>query len=316
MSVRPLRPTDLVGLAAFRRQAGTSELTAHTWPHVEPDSGTVPYLTLASSAVTQRERVWVASKDSHLVGMAEARPRAGGLVWDVQRLLVVPGAEDLAVELLDRVVAAAGTHQTRRVFLQTPSGGRAHDVARRAGFERYSESTLHMLPRDFKASRTDGFEARPRLRVDEQALFQLFLAAVPAPVRTAEALTLEEWAGLHRGSRRWRPTLGGSRQQYVWELGTSLIGWAEVTFGQRSQFIELLIHPRYADAADRFVGYALALLSTKAPVYVAARDYQAGLGSALIAAGFREVAQHDLHVKMLAARVREPRLVPANVVGG
>src|SRR5204863_1498477 len=34
-------------------------------------------------------------------------------------------------------------------------------------------------------------------------------------------------------------------QQYVWELGTSVVGWMEVIFGQRSQYIELLINPMY-----------------------------------------------------------------------
>ena len=33
-------------------------------------------------------------------------------------------------------------------------------------------------------------------------------------------------------------------------------------------------------------------------------------------AGFRLAAQHELFVKLLAVRVREPRLVTANVVGG
>jgi hypothetical protein len=32
--------------------------------------------------------------------------------------------------------------------------------------------------------------------------------------------------------------------------------------------------------------------------------------------GFRLSAEHELFVKLLAARVREPRLVTANLVGG
>jgi hypothetical protein len=160
------------------------------------------------------------------------------------------------------------------------------------------------------------YEARPRLRADEQGLFQLYVAAVPAPVRAAEAMTLEEWAALFPGRRRWQPSFTGSRQQFVWELGTSLVGWLEITFGQRSQFIELLIHPRYEEAADRLLRYALLQVSPRAPVYVSARDYQAPLAAALEHAGFAQAGRHDLYVKLLAARVAEPRLVPAKVVGG
>jgi len=51
-------------------------------------------------------------------------------------------------------------------------------------------------------------------------------------------------------------------------------------------------------------------------VYVVVREYQPYLASALQRAGFRQAAQHELFVKLLAVRVREPRLVTANVVGG
>jgi hypothetical protein len=189
-------------------------------------------------------------------------------------------------------------------------------VARRAAFERFTSSELYGLAAGGKFERTDLFEARPRLRADEQTLFQLYNNAVPAPVRAAEAMTLEEWVSLYPGGKRWQPSFTGSRQQFVWELGTSIVGWLEITFGQRSQFMELLIHPRYEDAADRLVRYALLQVSPKAPVYAVAREYQPHLASALQRAGFRPGARHDLFVKLLAARVREPRLVTANVVGG
>ena len=80
--------------------------------------------------------------------------------------------------------------------------------------------------------------------------------------------------------------------------------------------MELLVHPRYEDAADRLLRYALLQVSPKAPVYIVAREYQPYLSSAVQRVGFHLAAQHELFVKLLAARVREPRLVTANVVGG
>ena len=77
-----------------------------------------------------------------------------------------------------------------------------------------------------------------------------------------------------------------------------------------------MVHPRYEDAADRLLRYALLQVSPKAPVYAGVREYQPYLASALQRAGFRPAAQHELFVKLLAVRVREPRLVTANVVGG
>lgn len=319
MLVRTLRPIDVVALASSQRRAGDNEITAHNWPRVEPESGRLPFINLVSASFGHRpggQRAWVAEQGGRILGIAIARPRAGGMVWDVVHLHAEPGEDTVAADLLEQVATGAGSQAARRVFLETPSGGRGQDVARRAAFEHFTSSALYMLSPGFKVERTDLFEARPRLRADEQPLFQLYMTAVPAPVRAAEAMTLEEWAALYPGRKRWRPTFTGSRQQYVWELGTSMVGWMEVTFGQRSQFVELLINPRYEDAADRLVRYALLQVSPKAPVYVLAREYQVALASALQRAGFRQAAEHELFVKLLAARVREPRLVTANVVGG
>src|SRR5919205_3253412 len=280
MLIRPLRPLDVVALASFQRRAGGTEIAAHTWPRVEPESGRLPYFQLASGALAQRpgaRRAWVAEENGRLAGLAVTRARAGGLAWDVVSLHAEPGLEHAAGDLLEEVGAYAGAHGARRVFLEAPAGSRGQDAARRAGFERFTSSELYVLAPGFKVERTDLFEARPRLRADEQSLFQLYTAAVPAPVRAAEAMTLEEWAALYPGRKRWQPSFTGSRQQYVWELGTSLVGWMEITFGQRSQFLELLVHPRYEEASDRLLRFALLQTSPKAPVYVVAREYQAPL---------------------------------------
>jgi hypothetical protein len=319
MLVRTLRPVDVVALASFQRRAGATEITAHSWPRVEPESGRLPLLNFVWASVGQGpggHRTWVAQTNGRVVGLVTARARAGGLVWDAVHLHAEPDADMAAADLLEQVAACAGAHGARRVFLETPVGSRGLDVARRAAFERFTSSELYMLAPGFKVERTDLFEARPRLRADEQTLFQLYMSAVPAPVRAAEAMTLEEWGALYPGRKRWQPSFTGSRQQYVWELGTSTVGWMELTFGQRSQYIDLLINPRYEDAADRLVRYALLQVSPKAPVYVVAREYQTSLAIALQRSGFRLAAQHELFVKLLAVRVREPRLVTANLVGG
>lgn len=322
-SVRPLRPTDLVALALFQRRAAPGQLAAGTWPDTEPGGVKAATLGLALHASLPRpssRQAWVARQSGRIVGMVIARPRAGGYAWDVLDLRTPTSDPLVGAELLERVAAHAARCGSRRVFLAIPADGAAQEVARRAAFERYTRSTLLSLSPGFRQERADAFEGRPRLRVDEQPLFQLYMAAVPAPVRAAEALTIEEWRGLHRGSRPWRPSLGGSRQQLVWELGTSLVGWMQITFGQRSQLLEVLIHPRYEDAADRLLRYALLQASPRAPVYLPLREYALSLERAAHQAAFQPVARHDLFVKLLAARVKQPLLArapsPAQLGGG
>ena len=116
MLVRTLRPIDVVALASFQRRAGGTEITAHNWPRVEPESRRVPYLNLVSNALAHRpggQRGWVAEHDGRVVGLAVARPRAGGLVWDVASLHARPGEDTVAADLLEQVVSCAGSHAAR-----------------------------------------------------------------------------------------------------------------------------------------------------------------------------------------------------------
>ncbi len=318
--IRPLRPTDLVNLGMFLRRADVTELTAHTWPKVQPESSTLP------TSVALRQpfgfgagwgRAWIAADDGGTVGLVVARGRVGGLVWDVEHLHIIAERAEVAVALLETVGQEAVSQGARRVFVEMGAGKSNVEIAQRSACERYTGVTLHRLDPPFSASRGDNFyEGRPRLRADEQLLFHLYNAAVPPIVRSAEAMTYDEWSALHRGRRRWAPTLVGDRHQYVWELGEGLAGWLEVVYGQRSQYLELLVHPKYESMLDRFIGYALKQTSEKAAVYSTVREYQAGLASVLQRFGFKEVGRFDVYVRQLTVRVPERQFVPAKIAGG
>ena len=317
--IRALRPTDLVGLSLFLRRAAGNEITAHTWPKVQPESSHLPL----QQAIWQTfgrgpafGRVWVASEGGKITGSVAARARCDGLVWDVEHLYTLDKTGGPAADLLERLCQEAVTHGARRVFLETPDNQHATEIARRAGFERYTESAIYRITPPFRIEQSDHFEGRPRLRIDEQGLFQLYNAAVPPVVRSAEAMSYEEWSALHRGRKRWAPSLVGDRHQYVWELGEGLAGWLEVVYGQKSQYLEFLVNPKYETLLDRFVGFALKQVSQKAAVYSAVRDYQAGLGSALERVGFKLAGRHEIYVRQLTVRVPERQFIPAKIVGG
>src|ERR1700732_5380964 len=111
MLVRSLRPIDMVALASFQRRASGTEITAHNWPRVEPESRRVPYLNMVSASLAHRpggQRGWVGAQDGRLTARAWARPRAGGLVWDVSNLHARPGEDTVAADLLDKAVISAG----------------------------------------------------------------------------------------------------------------------------------------------------------------------------------------------------------------
>jgi len=316
--IRALRLTDLVSAGMFLRQAGESELTSHTWPKVQPEAGHLPIGTAIwqTLGIASGEYAWVQVPGRDVAGLAVARPRCGGLVWDVQHLLAAGGESKIGEDLLDTVCHHAAMQGGRRVFLELPVDERSEGLARRAGFERYTTMTLYQLRAKFKLPTLEPLEGRPRLRVDEQPLFSLYGTAVPQMVRSAEAMTYDEWSALHRGRKKWSPTLIGDRHQFVWELGEGLAGWMEVVYGQKSQYLEVLVDPKYEMMFDRFVAFGMKQVSEKAPVYATVRPYQVGLDLALERLGFGVAGRFDVYVRQLSIRVPERQLVPANIIGG
>jgi len=310
--IRALRPTHLVALRALDNRGTVAELTAPSWPRVADGDGSLPLWSLLSHAMahsTGLRRAWVHLADDAIDGIAIARVRCGGLVWDVRHLWVDGEPGGGAQELLVRVCEEAAGHGARRVFLETGQSPDELSIARRAGFEQYTESVLHVRRGGALPDADSWPGARPRRRRDEFPLFQLYTCSVPAPVRSAEALTLEEWVALHKGSRRWAPGLLTNRQQQVWPLEEALIAWLEIAYGPKSQHAEWLVHPAHEALCDGLVAQATQLASPKVPLYATSRVYQQSLGSALSRAGFEVVAERAVFVRQLAIRIPERALV-------
>jgi len=313
--IRPLGPTDVVALSGLHQQAALFEVTAHTWPRVQPESDYLSYLALLTHVLSRpidHRGTWVHEERGAIVGIVFGQSRARGLVWDVERLYAKQDRD--ACALLDHFCSQAVVAGARRVFMETPSGVRGAEIGRRTSFERYSSAQLYHLPAG--APRADGpvLEARARARHDSQGLFQLYLAAVPRRTRSAEATTLEEWLALARKRERWPRVLSRRRQELVWSGPGGVNAWAEAVVGRGSQYLELLVHPDREADLDAILCYALQRTSPRRPVYARARDFQPALASALERAGFRPVCDVDIYVKQLAARARLPALLPAQVV--
>jgi hypothetical protein len=249
-------------------------------------------------------RLGVATAGGRLQGFVSSHGRAAGLVWDVDYLRChdVSSATELLMWACDQALRA----RARRVFVETPPEGTGAEAARRAGFERYSFGAVLRVERGFPRVTTDVLGARPRLSSDEHGLFQLYSAAVPANVRWAEAMTQEEWAALYPGRKLWTPSVFGDRDDYVWEMSSRLIGWMRVVFGQKSQLLDMLVHPLYDAYADRMVAHALVQMSAKVPVVASMREYQGGALSALERAGFHRIGTYVAWVRQLATRVEQP----------
>jgi hypothetical protein len=313
--IRLLRATDALAIGAFLAHGAGRELAAETWPRTPPEARRPGFLGLTLGALfpaRHNQTVGIARGASgRISGLVLARARAGGMVWDVEHVRTQDAAT--GVELLRWIGQRALAVRARRVFIDTPDEASGSEVASRARFERYSDGTTYRLSPGFSRDAADTVPARPRLGSDDLPLFQLYSAAVPANVRAAEAMTHEEWAALYPGRKLWTPAILGNRQDYVWEMGSHVAAWMRVVYGQRAQFLDLLIHPSHEAYAERMVRYALVQMSTKAPVVIDVREYQGALRVALEKAGFQPVESYAVWVLQLAERVAEPSIAAAQV---
>lgn len=312
-TIRTIRPTDLVSLISFFRDGSHREVTARVWPEVWESSSTRVVWSLLSRLVTSPgdSQAWVCVGNGGVSSLGVARPRAGKLAWDVANLFVAEEHRSAAVDLLEHLASEAARKGVRRVFLSTPPDDGLGRIAKQAGFANYASESLYSCPLPAVSSNGGLRRPRPRLRQDAHALFRLYNAAVPCRVRSAEATTLDEWLSLEKGSRLWAPSLGGSRQQFVWEERDELVGWLQLVFGAKSQHLELLVHPSHRKAVEDMVLYALTQASPRAPVYVSVRDYQPEIASVLQRLGATGVADYMVFARELTVRVPSRALAPA-----
>jgi hypothetical protein len=311
-TIRTIHPADLVSLVSFFRNEGQREVTAQVWPEVD-DSHPALVRGVLSRWIARpgRSQIWVCLESGGIHALVAAGPRAGKLAWDVKELYVTEGDRSAGVDLLDHLAAEAAKRGARRVFLTISIDSGMARIATHAGFVNYTSEGLYSLQSNSLLGDEGPGGARPRLRQDTQPLFQLYNAAVPCRVRSAEAMTIDEWLSLEKGPRLWAPSLADRRQHLVWEKDGVLIGWLKITFGRRSQHLELLTHPSYREATEEMVRHSLSLVSRKLPIYFSARDYQPEILAALEGRGFTRVSEYLVFARELAARVPHRALIPA-----
>lgn len=310
-AVRPMRPLDAVAVGFGRYRSAAAEATAHTWPRTPPESRQPTWLGLLSDLVlpASSRQIGVASEGGRVTGIVYARSRASGLLWDVEHLS--GSSVSIGVKLLHWVSERVLRAGARRLLIDTAVDGLGADIAGRARFEQYADGVTYRLEPGFSQGPADELPSRPRLRSDESGLYQLYNAAVPANVRAAEAMTVEEWSALYQGKKLWKPSVLGDRQDYVWEMGAHVAGWMRVTFGRRSQSLEIGVHPMYEAYAEKMVRGALTQMSPKAPVLVDVREYQGAVRTALERLGFQAGEPYLVWARQLAARVTQPSLAAA-----
>jgi hypothetical protein len=266
------------------------------------------------SGIQPQHQVLVARQGGRIVGLLSASAGPGLDTWAVERLLCLPGeaAEETRRSLLRALCTLAADEGIQKIFLRALAESPLVESAVLVGFAHYTTEQVYRLPAVPRVHAAPPPTLRPRRGRDHHALFRLYCAAVPGPVRQVEGMTLQEWRwaegwGLHQHLMRL-PLGAGRRRDFVLEENDTIIAWLGIERTRRR--IMVMTHPDAAPPLGALLRFALTRLPPARDVSCAVRDYQGALGPTLEFLGFRPLARHALLVRTLAVRVREPKLVP------
>ncbi|MBF8266685.1 MAG: hypothetical protein HW388_193 [Dehalococcoidia bacterium] len=306
--IRTLRATDLLRLLIVGN-SGIGPDWAQTWEKVGARSGSaLSPSTVARGLVlrraTERYSVWV--EGARLRALASVRARSGPRAWEVRCLHLSLEAEEEGVDLLEGLCVAAGQQGGERVFLRLPTSSPVVKMVMRAGFLPYAQETLYRRENPPSTSSSPTELLRPYISSDEHDLFRLYNACVPANVKTAYALTFEEW-------RDAREPLGRWERQWVYEAQGHLRGWVRVASGKQPAYrIELMVHPGEEPRVwEQLVVWGLQQRRPQGPSLALVPSHQPILVSVLGEKGFAPAGEYRLMVKSIVVRVKESTLAPA-----
>lgn len=302
--IRPLYPTDLLSLLSFSRRMVPNQAIARDslskrsplWPQAFLEH----WMPLGT-----RRHTWVCLERGYIRGLVSTRSCSGPAAWQIDYLRA---DEECCVALLDGVSAAGAKQRVRKLFLRLPLDSPIIDGARRAGLSSYTTEHIYRYRGETgqrAAEAPEPYLLRPRAGGDEYMLFDLYNAALPLPVRTAEGMTLGEWQ-----ETRDRGFWLEQRREFVLQKQGSLVAWLRVNAARAVGSFNIMFHQLDEDGLEWLVNYGLMCLDGKSHIFCVASVFQERLLRLLEELEFDEVAQHTKLVKEIAIRIEEPSFMP------
>ena len=302
--IRQLRPSDLPRQLLPGRLAGPDLAFVHQ--ALTTSAGELSLLQLArlSTALPSHHRALVLVEGLYLRAMAEVRPRHGARAWELAHLYASPAALVRCGELLDECSAMVARQGGDRLFLRLSQDSPVQVVARRAGFfPGFTEEVLQHKGPLMGAEAPMSLGLRPLSGADQYGLFRLYNACVPAPVRSAYGLTLEQWTDSQE-----HPS--GRVAEYVWDQGGELRGWLRVARQAGATTLEGMLHPDESAVAALLCAEAARRLGTGGVARWLVPGHQPALAWALHETGWETIHTYTVLIRQIAKGVRDLAMAP------
>jgi hypothetical protein len=241
----------------------------------------------------------------HLRALAVVRPRRGMRSWELLHLYATPEALVRCGDLLERCGAYVAQQGGERLFLRLSHESPLMVVARRSGFfPGFAEEVYHLSERVDSQTAAHHLSLRPTSQADLYGLFRLYNACVPASVRSAYGLTLDQWLD----SQESPP---GRLAEFVWERDDVVRGWLRVVRRAGTFTMDAMLHPRENTLAALVCEEATRLVGADDHPQWVVPGHQPALASALRQKGWTVTHNYRVLVRPLAKGVREIAMSPA-----
>jgi hypothetical protein len=231
--------------------------------------------------------------------------RSGPRAWEIDHLYLSPQAGESGADLLDAVSAAVAGQGAERLFLRLPAESAFLKSARHCGFISCVRETIYRRSAvDTLPVAEDSVSLRPKRPQDDFDLFRLYNATTPVNVRTACALTLEQWHDA-------RELQGGSITEFVYESGQGIRGWISTSTHLAQAQIDLVVHPEERGLMRPLARAAVAALGVSRGQACLVPEYAIALQTAVEELEFSPCEEFRLLIKTMAVGVKTTGLAPA-----
>lgn len=343
--VRLARITDLSALVEISRRA---QRAAHDDPAAIRSLG-LPIAPAALSLyqlfrmplslIRSSDAIWVHQRGPTLDGLARVEREVHG-DWTIVELSAVDDAA--RARLIARVVREAGRHGVVRIHVACREDAETLRLLSVSGFQTYARETLYALHPDLP-DRAESVAATTQALVrpgragsplraahagDALLITQLMARITPPAVARVELIDARDWERAAAGE--WAPRasispllrlVDGSAFVVEGEAG-EIDGWVHIGIAREPG--EEHPHTLWVTTLPGvdptpLISASLAEIAAGATragregsvILAVVRSYETGLGSALRAQGFSEIADLRLAVRDARARVSAPGMVPA-----
>jgi hypothetical protein len=267
------------------------------------DSALRPWLSFATGRHT-----WISLQGQTVQGLVSARQRGNRTAWEIDCLVAATDDEHRIANLFDQVTSAAGASGVTRIFLRLEVGSDLMAAARRAGFIAYAEEILYRSDAaGAYAESADDLQLEPNKTADAFALFRLYNAVVPEPIRRIEAPSYQLWQGAVE-----RRTSGRAKRNVVARRDGEAVGFIRSSRDGAIARIDVMVNPASPIDAERLLAIACGYAGSQRPLFCLAPSYATQLIAALERSGFRPDSQYVLLVKRTALPLPAAKPVPAH----